>query len=319
MADFANPHKANADDTARALRIAEAERLRGAEPARVDGQGEAAETLRRRLLAREVTRVARRRRGGGTAAGPDTTAPAGGTAGPADAAGGRAPVGGARHADRSETVLDALRGRSAQRRAAPAAPGKAPTHSGRQPAAPRPARAPGRKPDAGAPHTAPATPGKIGTHPAKAGGTTPGAGAWQAKPGAIPGGVRDPDPDPGARRIEPIPAYLFPGTNPDLRVLILGGVHGNEPEGRHVVELLQKRLTDDSAVGRRHTATTILVPELIVATHHEYGTHPPYGARLVPGGPARPGGGPVEPNRNFPLPGLSYQEARALGPAGTRS
>ncbi|MFI1580245.1 hypothetical protein [Embleya sp. NPDC020630] len=389
MADFANPHKTTADDIARALRRAEAERLRGVEAARGDGPGPARETLRRVLVARELARIAGRRRDGGTAAGAD--GPAGGTTGPAGAAGG-----GVRHG--GGAVLDALRGRSAA-----AAPGKTRSRPGRQPAAvPQPARPAGKSPAAPR-HTTPAAPRPAAPQPAPAGDAVPDAGVprvdlaetvrtapskaavfdalraataerradpgvlrevrarfgtqpddlwlaetivrsgpeplwstadlgersrraggaqpWAAEPGNIAGGIEDPDPDPDvgserARRIAPIPAYLFPGTDPDLRALIIGGVHGNEPEGREVVERLRARLTKESAEGRPPRYTTILVPELVVATHHAYGERPAFEKRLLPAGRARSAPGRVEPNRNLPFPGTSYQEARKQGAGG---
>ncbi|WP_439677664.1 hypothetical protein [Embleya sp. MST-111070] len=162
MADFANPHKTTADDIARALRRAEAERLRGVEAARGDGPGVAREALRRVLVAREPARIAGRRRDGGTAAGANATA--GGATGSTGAAGG-----GVRHG--GGAVLDALRGRSAA-----AAPGKARSRPGRQPAAvPQPARPAGKSP-AGPRHTAPAAPHPAAPQPAPAGDATPDAG-----------------------------------------------------------------------------------------------------------------------------------------------
>jgi hypothetical protein len=144
------------------------------------------------------------------------------------------------------------------------------------------------------------------------------ADKWAAEPGNIEAGIEDPDPDPDpkARHIEPIKAYLFPGTDPDLRVLVIGGVHGSEPEGHEVVDRLRLQLAAESAAGKPPAATTILVPELIVETHHEYGTRPDNDARYVKDRNARPSGGLVEPNRNLPFPGVSYQEARAQGAGG---
>lgn len=145
------------------------------------------------------------------------------------------------------------------------------------------------------------------------------AGHWAPEAGNIAAGLEDPNPDAAPhRRIPPVTAYFFPGTDANRRALIIGGVHGSEPEGREVVERLRTRLARESAAGRPPLFTTILVPELIAATHHAYGGPRDLGARnvRVGRGEARAGGGRVEPNRNFPFPGETYAQARARGAGG---
>ncbi|MFD9892302.1 DUF4157 domain-containing protein [Amycolatopsis sp. NPDC059027] len=143
-------------------------------------------------------------------------------------------------------------------------------------------------------------------------------GNWAPEAGNIEAGQADPDPDPSRdRQIQPIKIYLFPGRNPDQRVLVLGGVHGDEPEGREVVERLRTRLAKESAAGNPPAFTTILVPELISLTHREYGLpERPQSGRYVPAGRTRKGGGELDPNRNYPLPGETYAQARERGKSG---
>ena len=134
--------------------------------------------------------------------------------------------------------------------------------------------------------------------------------------GNIEGDVVDPDPDPGGTRIPPVKVYMFPGREPSRRALIIGGVHGNEPQGAEVVERLRNRM---AAAKQPPLFTTFLVPTLIERTAEPPKTVPKVG-KVLQKGPrnvrekaARPDGGEIEPNRNFPLPGTSYKQARELG------
>lgn len=152
-------------------------------------------------------------------------------------------------------------------------------------------------------------------------------GKWAPEPGNIAGGLADPDPDPApGPQIKPIPSFFFPGRQASERVLVIGGVHGEEPEGIEVVERLRQQLTTESAAGNPPRFPTILVPTLIERTakpgtrapgkHWEPGSR---GQRLVPEGVSRTGKlgkGGVEPNRNFPFPGTDYAAARAMGAKG---
>lgn len=290
----------------------------------------------RRLLAHEFAHVLQQRHGlqqqhGGAApVGHGSTASLENEARQAAdvvAAGGRAsvsgaaPVGAAQHSELSETVrtaatkgavFDALRSQPAEQRADPAVLREVRARFAQQPddlwLAETIVRS-GPEPLWSAADLTERSRRATGTHP------------WAAEAGNIAAGVVDPDPDVGTgrvapRKIDPIPVYLFPGTEPDLRALIIGGVHGNEPEGREVVERLRAQLAKESAEGRPPRFTTILVPELIVATHHPYGERPAFETRLLPAGSARSKPGKVEPNRNLPFPGVSYQEARKLGAGG---
>jgi hypothetical protein len=151
-----------------------------------------------------------------------------------------------------------------------------------------------------------------------------------AGPGDIAGDIADPDPDPSpAPQIPPLRAFFFLGVDPAERVLVIGGVHGSEPEGIEVVERLHQRLKDEAAQGNPPRFTTILIPTLIARTAHpgrrdKSGKNYDPGKRdddwrYVPVGVSRGGRGStadVEPNRNNPFPGIDYATARALGASG---
>ena len=130
--------------------------------------------------------------------------------------------------------------------------------------------------------------------------------------GNIEGEVVDPDPDPGGTQIPPVTVYMFPGREPSRRALVIGGVHGTEPQGAEVVERLRERL---AKAKQPPLLTTFLVPTLIERT-----AKPPKGKVLQKGSRnvkdkhARPDGGEIEPNRNFPMPGTSYKQARNWAP-----
>jgi hypothetical protein len=137
-------------------------------------------------------------------------------------------------------------------------------------------------------------------------------GSWGKEAGNIEATLADPDPDPGAKPLPPVQAFFFPGRS-DRRALVIGGVHGTEPQGTVVVEKLRAALAAASAAGKPPFFTTILVPTVIPRTAKS-------GERFVPGGKSIHEGKlirqDVEPNRNFPMPGEGYSQARARGAKG---
>ena len=109
-------------------------------------------------------------------------------------------------------------------------------------------------------------------------------------------------------------AFYFPGKT-DRRALILGGVHNKtEPQGERVVEKLRMIL---AARPSPPFFTTILVPSLFDKARYDEKK-----GRWVTGGTGYSEKGklesdkPVEPNRNFPLPGEGLEEAHKRGVAG---
>jgi hypothetical protein len=115
------------------------------------------------------------------------------------------------------------------------------------------------------------------------------------------------------RTIPPVRAYFFPGREAGRRALVIGGVHGTEPEGAWTVERLRQKLSTDARRGRLPLFSTILIPVLIEYTHRT-GVPPTRSRRYDTGLRYLPGD--VEPNRTFPLPGTSYHAARARGRVG---
>jgi hypothetical protein len=99
-------------------------------------------------------------------------------------------------------------------------------------------------------------------------------------------------------------AFYFPGVT-TRRALIIGGIHGNEPQGARVVEGLRKELDEMAAKGKKPHFTVILVPVLFERTHDP--KREKEGARNVGG---------VEPNRTYPRPGEDYKDVRARVAAG---
>jgi hypothetical protein len=116
----------------------------------------------------------------------------------------------------------------------------------------------------------------------------------------------------------PVHAFYFPGVS-ERRALIIGGVHGSEPQGVAVVESLCAELTKRSAAGKPPYFTVILVPKLIARTHQS--TFPKVkDRRYVPRAPgdtaAEVDKTGIEPNRTFPMPGEDYADARKRADAG---
>ena len=116
----------------------------------------------------------------------------------------------------------------------------------------------------------------------------------------------------------PVHAFYFPGVS-ERRALIIGGVHGSEPQGVAVVESLCAELTKRSAAGKPPYFTVILVPKLIARTHQS--TFPKVkDRRYVPRAPgdtaAEVDKTGIEPNRTFPMPGEDYADARKRAAAG---
>lgn len=123
-----------------------------------------------------------------------------------------------------------------------------------------------------------------------------------------------PDVTDEERRSFSVPAYFFPGRRRDLRALVVGGIHGNEPQGAEIAERLRARLQQDCAAGNPPLYTTIVVPVLFRRTHlapftDRSGQRLRRGRRFIDiGDTAFPEG--IEPNRNFPLESESYADAR---------
>ena len=89
-----------------------------------------------------------------------------------------------------------------------------------------------------------------------------GRRAWEPEPGNIGVAIDIPDRAQHEASIAPIRAYFFPGRS-GRRALIVGGIHGTEPQGTEVVDRLRAHLAVESAAGRPPFFTTILVPTLI--------------------------------------------------------
>jgi hypothetical protein len=111
-------------------------------------------------------------------------------------------------------------------------------------------------------------------------------------------------PEAGTKPPPPVEAFFFPGVT-TRRALIIGGVHGSEPQGARVVEGLRQELETMAAAGKKPHFTVILVPVLIKRTHDPKLEKPK--SRYV---------GKVEPNRTFPRPGEDYSDVRARVKAG---
>jgi hypothetical protein len=111
-------------------------------------------------------------------------------------------------------------------------------------------------------------------------------------------------PEAGRKPPPPVRAFFFPGRT-TRRALIVGGVHGSEPQGARVVESLRQELETMAKAGKQPHFTVILVPVLIERTHDPTLAKP--GSRHVGG---------VEPNRTFPRPGEDYADVRARAKAG---
>jgi hypothetical protein len=128
-------------------------------------------------------------------------------------------------------------------------------------------------------------------------------------PGGVPSGV----PGTCINTLKPseLPeAFFFQGRS-DRCALVIAGVHGDEKRGVEVVKLLQTNLT---GARLKPFFTTILVPVVIPRTNAK-------GSRNVPGGlgfdkAGRKACRPVEPNRNFPLPGEDFAAAQKRGKSG---
>lgn len=132
-----------------------------------------------------------------------------------------------------------------------------------------------------------------------------------------------PDVTDDERRQYAVQAYMFPGRRPDLRALVVGGVHGNEPQGAEVAERLRAQLAADCAAGNPPLFTTIIVPVLFRRAENyrppvtdSSGQRLRRGERFIQGSWTRRSGRrdvavtAVEPNRNFPGVGESYATAR---------
>jgi len=112
-------------------------------------------------------------------------------------------------------------------------------------------------------------------------------------------------PEAGKTKAKPVKAYFFPGVTA-RRALIIGGVHGSEPQGARVVESLRVELEAMAKAGTKPHFTVILIPVLIERTHDPKLEKPK--ARYVDKR--------IEPNRTFPRPGEDYADVRARVKAG---
>jgi len=134
------------------------------------------------------------------------------------------------------------------------------------------------------------------------------SGGWAPEAGNIEATLEYPDLTAAEMALDlpPIHAYFFPGQT-NRRALVIGGVHGTEPQGSEAVERLRESLATSSEQGSPPFFTTILIPVLIPrTTPRGSGSVTRYGrgSRYVNG---------VEPNRNFPMPGDTYADARRRG------
>lgn len=104
----------------------------------------------------------------------------------------------------------------------------------------------------------------------------------------------------GTANARPVEAYYFAGTS-EQRALVFAGVHGTERSGMDVVEILLKQL-------RRSTPyfTTIIIPVLFPLSRARHIYLPRFSGK---------GGQQVDPNRNFPMPGRTVNDAVRRGAA----
>lgn len=152
------------------------------------------------------------------------------------------------------------------------------------------------------------------------------ADAKAANPGAAPTDESrmfvDPDPDPGTTAPIQTEVHFVAGRT-TRRALVIGGVHGSEPEGevvvRQLIEALKKAKT-------KPFFTVILVPRLIDKSREDpspKSRNAPFrevddktakgSAGASSKGTGSEGNIEVEPNRNFPLPGTSYDSYKKKG------
>lgn len=143
-----------------------------------------------------------------------------------------------------------------------------------------------------------------------------------AGPTWVQGKLTDPDPDPGTTSPIQTGVYFVAGRT-SRRAMVIGGVHGSEPEGAAVVQQLVEALKN---ARRKPLFTVILVPNLIDRSRQDPKSKSGVDAyRDVrdptakgSAGDASKGTGSegnieVEPNRNFPLPGKSYDSYKKAG------
>ncbi|HYW14089.1 MAG TPA: DUF4157 domain-containing protein [Longimicrobium sp.] len=120
--------------------------------------------------------------------------------------------------------------------------------------------------------------------------------------------------DPYSGAPSPVKAHFVQGRS-DRKALILGGVHNKtEPQGARVVKNLLTLLTIRTAAKKPPFFSVVLIPDLFDAGRYKGGA-----GRWIGGGMGQDEQGqletarPVEPNRNFPLPGEDLAAARARG------
>jgi hypothetical protein len=139
-----------------------------------------------------------------------------------------------------------------------------------------------------------------------------GCAAWFPTLRAMPAGpMALADPYGGT---SPVMAHFIPGRTA-RKALIIGGVHNKtEPQGARVVNNLLKLLTIRVAAKKPPFFSVVLVPNLFDSSRYKGGA-----GRWIGGGMGLDQQGqletnrPVEPNRNFPLPGEDLAAARRRG------
>jgi len=132
----------------------------------------------------------------------------------------------------------------------------------------------------------------------------------------------DPDPDPGTATPIQTEVHFIAGRT-SQRALVLGGVHGSEPEGEVVVRQLIEALKTATT---KPFFTVILVPRLISKSRQDPSPkshNAPFrevddktakgAAGAGSKGTGSEGNIEIEPNRNFPLPGTSYDSYKKTG------
>ena len=128
-------------------------------------------------------------------------------------------------------------------------------------------------------------------------------GDWQAEQAFQKAELSTPEQD--ERGAITVTAFRFPGTTNQV-ALVFAGVHGSEPQGVTAAEEVLNKLKDASTRGVKPKFTTIVIPRLIQTSRFsKRGTAI---ERLVLVGSRK-----IEPNRNFPAPGESYDYARERG------
>ncbi len=120
-------------------------------------------------------------------------------------------------------------------------------------------------------------------------------------------------PDQDKTQSVKVEALRFTGRLKEV-ALVFAGVHGTEQEGVAVATQLLDRLKVAAAKGRLPAYTTVVIKQLVGDGRHP--TDDPTWTHKAAGNPSRRyvlvGTKPVEPNRNFPRPGATYQQVARI-------